>query len=606
MLFRALPLALIVVVHAAIAGTKLEPRPDVPPQSSAGRRVILLSFDAGADWIVDRLIAEGKAPALARMASEGARADSMISVIPSLTAVAHATLWTGAFPRSHGATDNSMPMSPTREHTLLERQSGYLRTVLRAEPIWETAARHGKRAVVIQATNGYPFSGLYPDRLLQFDIYANELLHGRIVTGTLGAAPLTFAVGDATGRVERGTDGGVLLTLGDARVRLTPGAGGFSPPLSVTVNGTAGKLRAGLLEYDAASGRVLLQLGDVVRLVATESKARDALFAEAGVTVGEASSGFYSTGQFGKPIAEGGDGTAERHLIASTAANQEYFDGAIRYAARQPWDLLVAYVPNMDIAGHSLVGMLDPDAPGHDPALAARIWPVYEEMFRRCADDYVAAIRRLMPDATLVIGADHGVEGNRRLWYPNAVLRKAGLLAEDETGKVDLSRTKAMFLYSHGGGIFINTTRYKGGIVSDDERADVKASVREALLSARDPADGTPLVRAVIDTDLDGAALGIGGDVAPDVYFDPTPGYQANAPFGQKAITGTMRAGGVGAHGPFPWRRRLQGIFYAAGPGVASGRNLGVVRQVDAAPTAAALLGIPPPAQSVGRALPLD
>ena len=85
-----------------------------------------------------------------------------------------------------------------------------------------------------------------------------------------------------------------------------------------------------------------------------------------------------------------------------------------------------------------------------------------------------------------------------------------------------------------------------------------------------------------------------------------TPGYQANAPFGQKGITGTMRAGGVGAHGPFPWRRRLHGIFYAVGPGVAAGRNLGVVRQVDPAPTAAALLGIPPPAQSAGRALPLD
>ena len=150
---------------------------------------MLISFDAGADWIVDRLIAEGKAPAFAALASEGARADSMISVIPSLTAVAHATLWTGAFPRSHGATDNWMPMSPTREHTLLERQSGYLRTVLRAEPIWETAARHGKRAMVIQATNGFPFSGLFPDRLLQFDIYANELLRSGIVAARSALRP---------------------------------------------------------------------------------------------------------------------------------------------------------------------------------------------------------------------------------------------------------------------------------------------------------------------------------------------------------------------------------------------------------------------------------
>ena len=62
------------------------------------RRVVLISFDAGADWIVDRLIAAGKAPAFAALAREGAQADAMISVIPSLTAVAHASLWTGAFP----------------------------------------------------------------------------------------------------------------------------------------------------------------------------------------------------------------------------------------------------------------------------------------------------------------------------------------------------------------------------------------------------------------------------------------------------------------------------------------------------------------------------
>ncbi len=67
--------------------------------ASPRRRVVLISFDAGADWIVDRLIAAGKAPAFAALAREGAQADAMISVIPSLTAVAHASLWTGAFPR---------------------------------------------------------------------------------------------------------------------------------------------------------------------------------------------------------------------------------------------------------------------------------------------------------------------------------------------------------------------------------------------------------------------------------------------------------------------------------------------------------------------------
>ncbi len=572
----------------------------------AAPRVVLISFDAAADWIVDRLIAAGKAPAFAALAREGAQADAMISVIPSLTAVAHASLWTGAFPRSHGATDNYMPMAPAAEHSLVERRSGYLSDVLRAEPIWDAAARHGKRVMVVQASNGFPFTNRFPDRLTQFDIYANELLRSAIVNDVVGPNGLAFTIGDTPARVTVRDQQSITLAVGDAQVALSPGTAAFSPPMTVRVGGVEGQTRVGLLEYDAATGRVLLLRGDVVRLVATDAAAREGMLAQAGVTVGEVGSGYYQSGAFGRTLADGGTGSAERHLVNATLANQQYFDGALRYAAGQRWDLLVLYVPSMDAAGHALAGMLDPDTPGHDPVLAEKIWPVYEEIFARCMDDYVTSIRKLVPDAALVIGADHGVEGNRRWWYPNALLREAGLLGEDARGGVDLATTRALFLYSHGGGIFLNSTRFKNGIVADSQRGEVKAAVRAALLSARDPESGTPLVRAVVDTDLDGEALGVGGEFAPDLYFDPTPGYMASGRFGSKDVVGPAVTMGMGAHGPFPTRRRLHGIFYAVGPGVRAGARPGIVRQVDPAPTVARLLGIPPPAQSVGRALPIE
>lgn len=595
-------LALCLLVSAACAASRT-PVPGLPAPS---RRVVLISFDSGADWVVDRLIAAGKAPALAAIARDGAQADAMVSVMPSLTAVAHASLWTGAFPRAHGATDNRMPRTPAASHTLVEWRSGFLSDVLRAEPIWEAAARSGKRALVIQASNGYPFAGRFPERLTQFDIYANELLGSELITGTLARGPLTFRIGETAASVARGDQAAVALTVGDARVSLAPGTPEFSRPLPVIVGGQTGLVRIGLLEHDPASGRVLLLRGDVVRLAATDAAARDALLAEAGVTVGEVGSGHYQARRFGRTLADGGDGRAERHLLNVTLANQQYFDGALRYAARQRWDLLVLYVPSMDTAGHALGGMLDPDVPGYDPALAARVWPTYEELFRRCVDDYLAEIRRLLPDATLVIGSDHGVEGHRRLWYPNVALREAGLLAETAEGRADLPRTKAIFLYSHGGGVFLNSRRYKDGSVGDGQREAVKAAVRKALLSARDPESGAPLVRAVVDTELDGEALGIGGEVAPDLYFDPAPGYYGSSRTGQTSIVGPPDAVGWGGHGPFPTRRRLHGIFYAVGPGVRAGARPGIVRQVDPAPTVARLLGIPPPAQSVGRALPIE
>lgn len=574
-----------------------------PPPQAAARRVVMISFDSGTDWIADRLISEGKAPALAAVARDGASADAMISVLPTLTAVAHASFWTGAFPRAHGATDNYMPRTPTSDHTLLETRSGYLSDVLTAEPIWETAARAGKRVLVMQASGAYPFTPRYRDRLTHFDVYANELLRSEVVAGTLSQGPLRFRIGETEAAASRGPGRSIVLTVGDTRAELQPGTAGFSQPLTVTVGGVHGLVRVGLLEHDIVTGRVLLVHGDVARVVGTDDAKRDDLVAEAGVTFGEAGAGHYNAGRFGPTLADDGDGRAERHLVNTTLANQQYFDGLLRYAARQQWDLLTLYVPSMDIAGHALAGMLDPDTPGHDPALAARVWPFYEDLFRRSVDDYVAEIRRLVPEAAIVIGSDHGVEGMRRQWFPNAVLREAGLLVEGPDGRTDLARSRAVVLSGHSGAVFVNSTRYRGGIVPESERQAVKRLVTSAMLSARDPESGTPLVRNVVDVDLDGEALGVGGEVAPDLFVDPAPGYFGSARTGQRAFVGPANRRGWGVHGPFPTRRRLHAFFLAVGPGVPAGARLGIVRQVDAAPTVARLLGIAPPADAVGRAL---
>jgi arylsulfatase A-like enzyme len=47
----------------------------------------------------------------------------------------------------------------------------------------------------------------------------------------------------------------------------------------------------------------------------------------------------------------------------------------------------------------------------------------------------------------------------------------------------------------------------------------------------------------------------------------------------------------------------MHASFAMAGPGVARGVDLGVIRQIDIAPTLAALLGLEPPAQATGRVL---
>jgi arylsulfatase A-like enzyme len=58
-----------------------------------------------------------------------------------------------------------------------------------------------------------------------------------------------------------------------------------------------------------------------------------------------------------------------------------------------------------------------------------------------------------------------------------------------------------------------------------------------------------------------------------------------------------------GTHFQKPAERRMLGSFAIAGPGVAAGADLGVIQQIDIAPTLAALLGMDPLAHAVGKPL---
>lgn len=584
-----------------------EPQAQPGPDRARAARVVLLSVDAGADWILDRLIERGKAPAFAAIARDGARADAMISVLPTLTAPAHATLWTGAYPSVHGVAGNYVRLLPRAEHTVLERQSGFESRPLRAEPIWLTAAKEGRQVLVAQATGGFPFTHSYPDRLLQFDVYANQLARDAVVEGTLAGGVYRLAIEDAEFTLEAlGGESAMRVRSAGAQARLVAGRlGRFSPPLPITIRGRGASIRLRLMSYDDASGAFKLYRGRVFQITSSDPARLTEFQAAAGAAIGEGVAGLYRDGTLGPTLADGGGGEAESWLTEFLQANQEYFEGILTYAASRPWELLVLYLPSFDPAAHALTGMIDPASFKYSADLAARVWPALEHLFAVTVDRYVADIRQRFPDATLVIGSDHGMEGTGRWVFPNVALRRAGLLSLDAEGRIDLARTQAVHLPDSGGGVFVNADDWKGGIVAKPALADVKRRVTAALLAIRDPANGAAPVRAVFDVERDGAGLGFGGPAAADLHFDLSPGYQETAnPAGDRDVADDGSTGD-GDHGAPPWHRNLHAIFYAVGPQVGSGRRIPVVRSIDVAPTVARLLGIAPPADAMGVAIPL-
>ncbi|MCP3984002.1 MAG: hypothetical protein GY723_06415 [bacterium] len=68
------------------------------PRIQSGRRVVLVSIDG----LAARFLDAERTPTLDRLASEGIRAEGVVTVVPSITMTSHASMLSGLVPKEHG------------------------------------------------------------------------------------------------------------------------------------------------------------------------------------------------------------------------------------------------------------------------------------------------------------------------------------------------------------------------------------------------------------------------------------------------------------------------------------------------------------------------
>ena len=133
------------------------------------------------------------------------------------------------------------------------------------------------------------------------------------------------------------------------------------------------------------------------------------------------------------------------------------------------------------------------------------------------------------------------------------------------------------------------------------EEEDVRRRVTAALTAFKDPATGRPLGVTVTDVRVPHEGPKLGGPHAGDLFVEVgTSGVALSARTTGDALEARRPEG---THFQKPAERRMHGSFVIAGPGVAAGADLGVIQQIDIAPTLAALLGMDPLAHAVGKPL---
>lgn len=180
----------------------------------------------------------------------------------------------------------------------------------------------------------------------------------------------------------------------------------------------------------------------------------------------------------------------------------------------------------------------------------------------------IATQREAHPHSYIVIVSDHGFLPTDRAVSVNALLARAGLL------DVENKRWEAA-AYDTGAASAI--------MVRDPRNTATVAKVKEVIAAAaRNPDYGIGRVFTREEV------VARGGHPDAVLMLEPAPGW--------RFVSGTRQAvlavPGTGAHGQFPDQPALHSAFMLIGPGVAAGRNLGVIDMRQIAPTLAKLLGV--------------
>jgi len=584
------------------------------------RRAILVSFDGAGGLDLEERLADGtfSPDGFARARSQGFSARRLVVVTPSLTAVSHAAISSGAPPSKTGIVANWF--HPASE-ALRVRVNGF-EVESEVETIWEAAARQGKRVcaltwpgvtqrsprssapVAMRYVDAKPHgtlwrgpTALHPLADLTVSLPLGTKSFSPPKTFTLDAAgngdggrdvTLTFAVIDTTDDGRRNYDEiAVLSSDGSLAARARPGQW-----FSLSETRDEGDEKSVLF---GRWGKVLALSPDLSRLVVyVGNEARTYAYPEDFRRTLEARAGFWP-GPPDPALLESAEDTAS--FLEQATRFCEFFVSAFDVADRRgDWDLLLGYLPVLDETEHVAL-LLDPRQPWYTPARAAKASALVRDVWR-VVDRAAARYMRFRAKGDVFFVSDHGMRPITRSLYIEELLRRLGFLKAEvqANGKRRVAADSPVDASTGGGVAFVLVNRagvLPGGVVPPEKVDALVAQIADALRRATD--DDGKLIFSQVATRLEAADLGLDHPNAGDLVLVAAGGTTMRGGFppeGEKAsLFGEGENPGQHGFGPDP---KLDGIFFHSGEGIEPQR-VESFRAVDVAARISERLQIEPP-----------
>ncbi|MEA2562964.1 MAG: hypothetical protein QOH06_4468 [Acidobacteriota bacterium] len=513
----------------------------------------MLSLD-GADTItLHRLYKEGKLDAggFARFFREGQVADALIPANPTITAPNHISLATGYPTGKTGivANDIRLPGMP-----LAKKVSGFAADI-DTETLWEAARRQGLRVGV----STWPGADGRNER--------RSADWGLIYTNTASQKPELRTVRDWKGPLK-----------GEWALVPCPGAPTTGAPTNQSGKppGCWVKILE-VLESDPPSVRIYFAGEHPLRAYPAEFEA--ALHRDGLIWPGPPDSDLLEETWAGRPGID-----LDTWVEQAERFSTFFMDATLAAARYSEWDLLMAYTPVIDEAGHQLL-LVDPRQPGFSPERAAsfdaarlRVWQSVDRELARL----LAAVD--LRTTTVLVVSDHGMMPAHTMIDIDALLRDWGLLALEANGTTPTAESRADSI-SAGGmcHIYLQPGQPATERLVEQIRKD---------LAAWSDRNGHPIIRML--TQAEAAEIEMDHPNSGDLILITEPGYIFRHEGDPVAATPLYPTDTYGMHGYLNNYPAVHASYLAIGAGIKKG-NAGTFRNTEVAGRVAEWLGIEKP-----------
>jgi predicted AlkP superfamily phosphohydrolase/phosphomutase len=587
--------------RASAPVTTPQPRADL---HATARRVVLLSIDGLAATRHRHLLSQRayREPAgLAAFEGWGYVVEHAVPVEPTLTAVNHASIATGALPGATGIVSNRFHLPGTP----ISRSVSGFDAPWSAEPLWQSFRRQGKRvgALTYPSCDGktearrVDFGAVWVDAALAapqsvaLDAAAFAAMAAppgapeSLAPLRRAALPVVFAADSGVATVEftvvaiDASDDGVagydtLLVDDDGDLGnggyATVRAGEWFPLRTTAPHPDGGQRLVGawclLQEIAADLSQVRLYRGGFNATEAYPRAFRELLDREASFWPGAADDRALEKGVAGQ------GGLLIADYMAQTRRFAEFFSACARATiANERFDLLLAYQPIVDEVQHALT-ITDPRQVWYSEGMAATAARTVNETYL-IADAAVAdlALALDLSSDALVVVSDHGIAPIWETVHGNEVLRRAGLAESVErNGRQVAADTSKVVAMASGGcaHLYVNQIgREPSGVVPPERTADVVGAAARAFAMLE--LGGEPMVEsAFVRGEL--AAIGLDTPNAGDLVVFMRPGINVTGGIGGAVHEPATYSGQHGFRNHHP---EMHGVLMARGAAVPRARR---------------------------------